>query len=40
MRKNGFFAMMTRMRNITRWGLMRNNITENLTEHSYDTTLQ
>ena len=37
MRKNGFFAMMTRMRNITRWGLMRNNITEKLTEHSYDT---
>lgn len=39
MRKNGFFAMMTRMRNITRWGLMRNNITENLTEHSYDTAV-
>jgi len=39
MRKNGFFAMMTRMRNITRWGLMRNNCTENLTEHSYDTAV-
>ena len=39
MRKNGFFAMMTRMRNITRWGLMRNNIRENLTEHSYDTAV-
>ena len=39
MRKNGFFAMMIRMRNITRWGLMRNNCTENLTEHSYDTAV-
>jgi 5'-deoxynucleotidase len=39
MRKNGFFARMTRMRNITRWGLMRNNSTENLTEHSYDTAV-
>ena len=39
MRKNGFFAMMSRMRNITRWGLMRNNIRENLTEHSFDTAV-
>lgn len=39
MRKNGFFAMLTRMRNITRWGLMRNNIRENLTEHSFDTAV-
>jgi len=39
MRKNGFFAMMTRMRNITRWGLMRNNCTENLTAHSSDTAV-
>ena len=39
MRKNGFFAMMARMRNITRWGLMRNSIQENLTEHSYDTAV-
>lgn len=39
MRKNGFFAMMTRMRNITRWGLMRNSIRENLTEHSFDTAV-
>ena len=39
MRKNGFFAMMTRMRNITRWGLMRNNIRENLAEHSFDTAV-
>ena len=39
MRKNGFFAMMTRMRNIARWGLMRNNIRENLAEHSFDTAV-
>lgn len=39
MRKNGFFAMLTRMRHITRWGLMRNNIRENLTEHSFDTAV-
>ena len=39
MSKNGFFAMMTRMRNITRWGLMRNNTQENLAEHSFDTAV-
>lgn len=39
MRKNGFFAMMTRMRNIARWGLMRNSIQENLAEHSFDTAV-
>lgn len=39
MSKNGFFAMMTRMRNITRWGLMRNNTKENLAEHSFDTAV-
>lgn len=39
MRKNGFFAMLTRMRNITRWSLMRNQVTENLSEHSYDTAV-
>lgn len=39
MRKNGFFAMMTRTRNIARWGLMRNSIQENLAEHSFDTAV-
>lgn len=39
MRKNGFFAMMARMRNIARWGLMRNNLRENLTEHSFDVAV-
>ena len=34
---NEFFALMGRMRYITRWGLMRNTFSENLTEHSYMT---
>jgi len=32
---NEFYALMGRMRYITRWGLMRNTFSENLTEHSY-----
>ena len=39
MKKNGFFAMLTRMRHITRWSLMRNQVAENLTEHSFDTAV-
>ena len=34
---NEFFALMGRMRYITRWGLMRNTFSENLTEHSFMT---
>jgi len=34
---NEFYAIMGRMRYITRWGLMRNTFSENLTEHSYMT---
>ena len=30
-----FFAMISRMRNITRWGLMRNSYSENVQEHSH-----
>ena len=30
-----FFALMSRMRNITRWSLMRNNSVENVQEHSH-----
>ena len=30
-----FFALISRMRNITRWSLMRNNIKENVQEHSH-----
>lgn len=36
---NEFFALMGRMRYITRWGLMRNRFSENLTEHSYMTAV-
>lgn len=33
---NHFYAMMSRMKNIYRWGLMRNTKTENLSEHSLE----
>ena len=36
---NEFYALMGRMRYITRWGLMRNSLPENLTEHSYMTAV-
>ena len=36
---NDFFALMGRMRYITRWGLMRNSFSENLMEHSYMTAM-
>lgn len=36
MKKNHFFAMLSRMRYITRWGLMRNTIKENDCEHTMD----
>lgn len=35
MSKNGFFALISRMRHINRWGLMRNFRTENVQEHSH-----
>lgn len=34
--KNHFFAVMSRMKNIYRWGLMRNTKRENLSEHSLE----
>lgn len=34
--KNHFYAMMSRMKNIYRWGLMRNTKPENLSEHSLE----
>lgn len=34
--KNHFFAVMSRMKNIYRWGLMRNTRRENLSEHSLE----
>lgn len=36
---NEFYALLGRMRYITRWGLMRNTFSENLTEHSYMTAV-
>ena len=30
-----FFALISRMRFITRWGLMRNSYEENIQEHSH-----
>ena len=33
--KYSFFALISRMKNITRWTLMRNNIAENIQEHSH-----
>ena len=34
--KSCFYAMMSRMKNIYRWGLMRNTRQENLSEHSLE----
>ena len=36
---NEFYALMGRMRYITRWGLMRNTFSENLSEHSHMTAV-
>ena len=33
--KHSFFALISRMRFITRWGLMRNVTRENIQEHSH-----
>lgn len=33
---SGFFAMISRMKYINRWALMRNEHTENLSEHSFE----
>ena len=32
---DGFFALISRMRYIARWGLMRNSVPENIQEHSH-----
>ena len=36
---NEFYALMGRMRYITRWGLMRNSFSENISEHSHMTAV-
>ena len=37
--KNAFFALMSRMRYIRRWGLMRNTFSENIQEHSHQVAV-
>ncbi len=36
---NEFYALLGRMRYITRWGLMRNTFSENIQEHSYQVAV-
>ena len=36
---NEFYALMGRMRHITRWGLMRNTFSENIAEHSFQVAV-
>ena len=36
---NEFYALMGRMRYITRWGLMRNSFSENISEHSHQVAV-
>lgn len=37
--ENSFYAMMSRMKYIERWALMRNTITENISEHSLEVSI-
>lgn len=37
--ENGFFAMISRMKYINRWALMRNEHNENLAEHSFEVAV-
>lgn len=37
MQNNSFFAMLSRMKYVNRWGLMMNTIHENIAEHSLET---
>ena len=37
--KNGFYAMLSRMKLIKRWALMRNSLSENISEHSLDVAI-
>ena len=36
---NEFYALMSRMRNITRWSLLRNTFSENIQEHSHQVAM-
>lgn len=35
----GFYAMMSRMKLIERWALMRNSVSENISEHSLEVSI-
>ncbi len=37
--KSNYYAVLSRMKNIYRWGLMRNTRRETLTEHSYEVAV-
>jgi 5'-deoxynucleotidase len=37
--ENNFFAMISRMKLIERWALMRNSLTENISEHSLEVSI-
>ena len=37
--ETGFYALLSRMRYISRWGLMRSSIPENIQEHSHEVAL-
>lgn len=39
MHKDSFFAMVSRMKYIDRWALMRNSMTENISEHSLEVAM-
>ncbi|GAA6397451.1 5'-deoxynucleotidase [Solibaculum mannosilyticum] len=39
MHKSHFFAMLSRMKHINRWGLMRNTYPENISEHSLQVAM-
>lgn len=39
MKDNTFFALISRMKYINRWGLMHNDREENLMEHSFETAV-
>ncbi len=36
---NNFYAMLSRMKYINRWALMRNSYTENISEHSLEVSI-
>jgi 5'-deoxynucleotidase len=37
--ENNFYAMVSRMKLIERWALMRNSLTENISEHSLEVSI-